>query len=94
MVMDETCRHTFAEVEAYLDGDLDQDACRRLEEHAARCSVCADTVQRLRRTIGICRDAGRAPLPESVRQRARDAVRRLLTEGEPSRGMAPQGKKS
>ena len=24
MVMDETCRRTFAEVEAYLDGDLDQ----------------------------------------------------------------------
>jgi anti-sigma factor RsiW len=81
--MDEACRRTFEEVEAYLDGDLDETACRRLEEHAARCSVCADTVQRLRRTIGMCRQAGRTPLPESVRQRAREAVRRLLEGGTP-----------
>ena len=79
--MNETCRRVLADVEAYLDGDLDGSACRGLEEHAAGCASCAGDVQRLRRTIGMCRDAGRAPLPDAVRERARAAVRRLLERG-------------
>ena len=79
--MNETCRRVLSDVEAYLDGDLDGTACGRLEQHAARCSSCAADVERLRRTIGICRDAGRAPLPDAVRERARAAVRRLLGRG-------------
>jgi anti-sigma factor RsiW len=79
--MKESCRRILSDVEAYLDGDLDESACRRLEAHAAGCVSCAADVERLRRTIGICRDAGRAPLPDAVRERARAAVRRLLGKG-------------
>ena len=78
--MNETCRGVLSDVEAYLDGELDADACRRLEAHAEGCSACADDVERLRRTIGMCRDAGRAPLPAGVRERALAAVKRLLAD--------------
>lgn len=78
MPMDAACRQLFTDVEAYLDGELDVAACRRLEDHAAACASCGDEVERLRRTIGLCREAGRAQLPEAVRQRARAAVRQLL----------------
>jgi len=76
--MNENCRRVLSDVEAYLDGDLDESACRRLEDHAAACASCAGDLERLRRTIGTCRDAGREPLPVAVRERARAAVRRLL----------------
>jgi anti-sigma factor RsiW len=85
-VVNESCRRVFSEVEAYLDGDLDASACRRLEEHAAGCASCASAMERLRRTIGTCREAGRAPLPDAVRARARTAVRRLLESEGFSRG--------
>lgn len=78
-LMDDMCRRVFTEVEAYLDGELDVGACRRLEEHAARCPACARDINRLRHTIGMCRDAGRMPLPDAVRDKARAAVRRLLS---------------
>jgi anti-sigma factor RsiW len=78
--MNAACRRLLSDVEAYLDGELDQSACRRLEEHAARCAACASDVDRLRRTIGMCRAAGREPLPDAVRARARAAVRRLLED--------------
>lgn len=78
-MMNEMCRRVLSDVESYLDGDLDDGACRRLEEHASECASCASHVERLRRHIGMCRDAGRAPLPEAVRERALAAVRRLLS---------------
>ena len=80
--MDDVCRQVFADVEAYLDGDLDEDACHRLEEHATGCPSCLDEMERIRRTIGMCRDVGQRPLPDGVRDRARAAVRRLLSGGE------------
>ena len=39
---------------------------------------CAGLVNGLRKTVGLCRQAATAPLPDAVRQRARDSVRRLL----------------
>ena len=44
---------------------------------------CAGKVERLRRTIGMCRDAGRTPLPDAVRERALAAVKRLLADERP-----------
>ena len=75
------CRRALADIEAYLDGELDEHACRRVEAHAAACASCGDDLDRLRRTIGLCRNAGRTPLPEEVREKARAAVRRLMAGG-------------
>lgn len=72
------CRDILAGISAYLDGDLDGSACDAIERHCQNCPRCATLVRGLRETVGLCRQAASAPLPESVRQRARDSVRRLL----------------
>lgn len=72
------CAAILGNISAFLDGELDATACAAIEAHCARCARCAPAVEGLRRTIGLCRDAADAPLPEPVRARARDAVRRLL----------------
>jgi anti-sigma factor RsiW len=69
-----------AQIQAYVDGELPAVECSGIEQHCATCEPCAALVQGLRQTIGVCREAGRAPLPESVRARAREQVKRLLTE--------------
>jgi anti-sigma factor RsiW len=76
----EQCAAIMADISAFLDGELDQTMCAAIEEHCARCARCAPVVEGLRQTIGLCRDAGAAALPEGVRARARDAVRRLLRD--------------
>jgi anti-sigma factor RsiW len=65
-------------ISMYLDGDLDQVECRDIEEHCRGCADCAAVVDGLRKTIGLCQEAGRAPLPEAVRRRAQEAVSKLL----------------
>lgn len=72
------CRRVLASVSAYLDGDLDATACESIEEHCRQCASCANVIAGLRETVGLCRQAGSAPVPEAIRQRARERVRRLL----------------
>ena len=78
------CGAMLAHISAYLDGDLDATECQVIERHCRDCSRCAALVEGLRDTIGLCREAGSAPLPESVRQRARASLERLLASEKPS----------
>jgi anti-sigma factor RsiW len=68
-----------------LDGDLDTTACQAIERHCRDCAPCARLVERLRETIGLCREAGNTPLPEPVRQRAKASIERLLASEKRSR---------
>lgn len=73
-----TCKEVLANISGYLDGELDASACDDIERHCRGCADCATLVSGLRDTVGLCRQAGRTPLPDSVRQRALESVRRLL----------------
>lgn len=72
------CQQILSSISAYLDGDLDATACETIETHCQQCPHCATVVEGLRETVGLCRQAGSFPLPDSVRERARASVRRLL----------------
>jgi anti-sigma factor RsiW len=72
------CRAILANISAYLDGELQATACEAIEQHCQGCGSCAALVSGLRETVGLCRAAASTPLPEPVRQRARDSVRELL----------------
>jgi len=72
------CQTILANISAYLDGELETTACDAIEEHCQGCPSCSGLVNGLRETVGLCRQAASAPLPEAVRQRARDSVRQLL----------------
>jgi len=74
------CTAILAEISAYLDGELDAIACAAIEAHCSTCARCAPVLQGLQRTVGLCRQAARAPLPDDVRARAQESVRRLLDE--------------
>jgi anti-sigma factor RsiW len=72
------CHQVLTNISGYLDGELDATACDAIERHCQECASCAGLVNGLRDTVGLCREAATAPLPDAVRQRARDSVRRLL----------------
>ena len=73
-----TCKDVLANISSYLDGELDTAACDAIEQHCLTCASCATVVNGLRETIGLCRQAATLPLPDDVRRRARESVRRLL----------------
>ena len=74
----DTCKEILSNISSYLDGDLDATACDAIERHCGQCPSCAALVASLRETVGLCRQAGTTPLPEAVRERARESVRQLL----------------
>lgn len=73
-----TCKEVLANISSYLDGELETTACEAIERHCLDCPSCAALVTGLRETVGLCRQAATAPLPDVVRQRARESVRQLL----------------
>jgi anti-sigma factor RsiW len=72
------CKDILADISGYLDGELDTTVCQAIEQHCQHCPSCAALVSGLRETVGLCRQAGTVPLPDAVRQRARESVRQLL----------------
>jgi anti-sigma factor RsiW len=77
-----TCKEVLGNISSYLDGELDTTACDAIERHCLACQSCAAMVNGLRETVGLCRQAATVPLPDTVRQRARESVRRLLDRHE------------
>jgi anti-sigma factor RsiW len=77
----DTCRDILEHIAAYLDGELDATACLRIQAHCGECDACARVVSGLRETVGLCRQAASAPLPEGVRVLARARVQRILKTG-------------
>lgn len=75
-----TCKDVLSNISGYLDGELDTTAFEAIERHCLDCPSCAALVSGLRETVGLCRQAGAAPLPDAVRQSARERVRRLLDQ--------------
>jgi anti-sigma factor RsiW len=73
-----TCKEVLANISSYLDGELDATRCDAIDQHCGECPSCAALVNDLRETIGLCRQARTIPLPDAVRQRARESVRQLL----------------
>jgi anti-sigma factor RsiW len=80
-----TCKEVLGNISSYLDGELETTACGAIEQHSLACPSCAAVVAGLRDTIGLCREAAAVPLPDDVRQRARDSVRQLLDRHEGER---------
>lgn len=61
-----TCKESIAMMLEYLDGELQVDLRRRLEEHLGGCTPCEDFLASYRATPGICRKALAAKMPEAV----------------------------
>ena len=77
------CREVLSNISSYLDGELETTACDAIDRHCVECPSCAALVQGLRETVGLCRQAATAPLPDAVRRRARESVRQLLEHRDP-----------
>jgi anti-sigma factor RsiW len=74
------CKNAIQEISSYLDGDLDPDLKRDLEGHLKGCHHCKAVVDTTRKTIELYCDGKLFPLPEGVRSRLHEALRRKWEE--------------
>ena len=76
------CAAVLGGISAYLDGELEATECDAIEAHYRTCAECAEVVAGLRETIGLCRGAVVAELPEPVKAKAQASITRLLQTGQ------------
>lgn len=74
------CHKAIQEISNYLDGDVDADLKRSLEAHLKLCQHCHVVFDTTRKTIELYCDGKLFPLPDAVRDRLHEALRRKWQE--------------
>lgn len=70
------CKDVMQELSSYLDGNLDEALKQDLCAHLTRCNHCQVVFDTTRKTIELYCDGRLFPLPDGVRDRLHDALRR------------------
>lgn len=67
---DINCNNLCDVLSDYIDGELSEELCRRIEEHMAGCEHCRVVFDTTNKTILLCHDAAHeTEVPEDVRGR-------------------------
>jgi predicted anti-sigma-YlaC factor YlaD len=79
------CKKVLLEISNFLDGDLEEDLKRDIETHIRMCHHCKVVFDTTRKTIELYCDGKLFTLPEDVRARLHESLRRkwLTTRGGP-----------
>jgi anti-sigma factor RsiW len=76
--MVQNCKKALSEVSNYLDGELDAGLKLTLEAHLTYCNHCHAVFDSVKKTIEIYCDDKIFSLPEDVRSRLHEALKRKL----------------
>ena len=76
-----TCESVIQEISNYIDGDLDMHLRREIESHLKGCRECQVIVDQTRFTVDIFCDSQLVVLPDDVRNRLHEALRRTYVGG-------------
>ncbi len=74
------CKEVIREISSYLDGELDAGLRQSLEAHLKMCHDCRVVFGTTRKTIELYCDGKLFPLPDLVRNRLHEALRRKCKE--------------
>lgn len=74
------CRRWLQALCEYMDGELDEELCVKLEQHLAECAACATVLETMRQTVTLYRRWGRAQPPEDLIKHLEDLVHRCLKD--------------
>jgi anti-sigma factor (TIGR02949 family) len=76
--MKEDCKKYFERISEYLNGELDDEICYEIETHLKECRECRECLDSLKKTIQLCKEAGKETVPSYIRERLRSNLRQLL----------------
>lgn len=72
------CKKAINQISGYLDGALDDELKKVLEAHLDKCHHCHAVFDTTKKTIELYCDGKLFPLPDDVRTRLHEALRRKL----------------
>jgi len=77
--MRDECKKDYERLSEYLDGELDDEACREIERHFRQCPECRECVDSMRKTIQLCKEAATEEIPIRARERLRSMLRECFS---------------
>ena len=77
--MREECKKDFERLSEYLDGELDEEMCRKMERHFHECPECRECVESMRKTVQLCREFAVEEIPLDARERLRSMLRECFS---------------
>ena len=76
----ERCIALFEKMSEYVDNELDDPTCRDIESHVSECLACKICIETLKRTIDLCKNVEKEPVPPEFSYRLRTAVDHFAAE--------------
>ena len=73
--MKEGCKKHFEKISEYLDAELDDPACKEIEEHLKDCPECLECLNSLKKSIKLCKETKDEKIPTDIRERLRSNLR-------------------
>ncbi|MBW1705937.1 MAG: zf-HC2 domain-containing protein [Deltaproteobacteria bacterium] len=73
--MKEDCKKHFKRISEYLDGELDDRACKEIEESLEKCPECLECLSSLKKSVQLFKEAGEEEMPTEIRKRLRSNLR-------------------
>lgn len=74
---DERCLEFFKKLSDYIDRELDEATCQKIEQHLKACTPCHACLETLKATTGLCRRLKETPVPSALSDRLKKMVREL-----------------
>lgn len=75
------CLKLFDRLSEYIDGEMDEAQRREIEAHVAGCVACFACLQSLKRTIALCKQAGRQSVPAVFSEKLHSLIQHIQSAG-------------
>ena len=70
----------FEKLSEYIDKELDEVTCKKIEEHMEQCPPCQVCLGTLKRTINLCRQVETKPISETLSIRLKHILKDLMDQ--------------
>ncbi len=67
--MGKKCQDYISELNDFIDGELDPQLCREIEQHIGECENCRIMVDSLQQTVKLCREGKTEELPAELEKK-------------------------
>ena len=73
--MGKKCREYIADLNAYIDGEMDPTLCEEIEKHIGECRNCRLMVDSLKMTVKLCREGKEEKLPDELENKLNNVLK-------------------
>jgi hypothetical protein len=80
-IVEISCLHVWREISNYIEGEIDQDLRRRMEEHFKGCEHCTAVLDGTKNVVRLVGDGRMFNVPTGFSERLQDRLQKKIEAG-------------